>query len=148
MNLSTIISITEKSKKRVGLGHGSGRGKTAGRGTKGQKARGSVPLDFEGGGLPLIKRMPFIRGKNRNKSLKGKPVILDVAQLNQLPKDTIVDFDTLVKAKLVDAKEAKEYGIKILGHGELKTALKVQIPVSKSAAQKIEKAGGSTIAHE
>lgn len=143
MNLSDLQKITTKRKKRVGLGHGSGRGKTAGRGTKGQKARGDVPLDFEGGALPLIKRLPFMRGKGRNNSLQHKPCVINVSALNGLPKDATVDLETLAKHKLVILADAKITGVKILGDGELGVALVVKVPVSKGAAEKIKKAGGS-----
>jgi large subunit ribosomal protein L15 len=149
MNLSNLVSITEKSKRRLGQGHGSGRVKTSGRGTKGQKARNKVPQDFEGGALPLIKRMPFLRGKNRNKSRKPMPVVLNLSALNKLPKNAVVDIETLAKHNLVNAEEAKVQGIKILGNGELNVSLTCKLPVTKSAAQKIEKAGGSiNLAHE
>ncbi|HSA83667.1 MAG TPA: 50S ribosomal protein L15 [Patescibacteria group bacterium] len=142
MNLSNLQKIKAKSKKRVGLGHGSGRGKTSGRGTKGLKARGRVPLDFEGGALPLIKRLPFLRGKGRNKSLQHKPVVLNVSALNGLVKGSVVDIEALIKNKIVAAEEAKVYGVKILGDGELGVALTVKVTTSKGAAAKIEKAGG------
>ncbi len=143
MNITDIESAKKKSKKRVGQGHGSGRGKTAGRGTKGQKARGDVPLDFEGGALPLIKRLPFLRGKGRNNSLQQKPHIITVGALNIFPKDSIVDRASLVKHKLI-ASDLKT-DIKILGDGELQVALTVKVPTSKSALGKIKKAGGSTL---
>ncbi len=65
MKLSSLTKITKTRKKRLGQGHGSGRGKTAGRGTKGQKARRNIPLTFEGGALTLIKRLPFMKGKGK-----------------------------------------------------------------------------------
>ena len=145
MNITDIESLKKKRKKRVGQGHGSGRGKTSGRGTKGQKARGDVPLDFEGGALPLIKRLPFLRGKDRNNSIKQNPHILNVEALNVFPKDSVVDRESLIKYKLVDTDLTKNDTIKILGDGELKVALKVKVPTSKSALEKIEKAGGSTV---
>ncbi len=143
MNLTQLPAITEKRKKRLGQGHGSGRVKTSGRGTKGQKARNKVPLVSEGGALPLTKRLPFLRGKAKNKSLQMKKVILNVGQLNSLPKNSTVSIDSLAKHKLVDAKEAGLYGVKILGNGELTTPLKVTLSVSKSARDKITKAGGT-----
>lgn len=143
MNLSNLQKITTKKKKRVGLGHGSGRGKTSGRGTKGLKARGNVPLDFEGGALPLIKRLPFLRGKGRNKSLQSKSLILNVSALNILPKGTVVDIETLAKHGLVRLEEAKQIGVKILGDGDLGVSLTVKVPASKGAVEKIKKAGGS-----
>ena len=143
MNLSSLHKITTKKKKRVGLGHGSGRGKTSGRGQKGLKARGDVPLDFEGGALPLIKRLPFLRGKGRNKAFKGKAAVINVSALNIFGKGETVNLETLAKHKLVNLKEVAGTGIKILGDGELGVALKVTVPVSKGAAEKITKAGGT-----
>ena len=144
MNITDIESYKKKRKKRGGLGHGSGRGKTSGRGTKGQKARGDVPLDFEGGALPLIKRLPFLRGKGRNKSLNKKPQIINVGSLNVFPKGSVVDAESLLKYKLVKSVESvKETGVKILSDGDLKVALTVTFPASKAAIEKIKNAGGS-----
>ncbi|HEX3383620.1 MAG TPA: 50S ribosomal protein L15 [Mucilaginibacter sp.] len=143
MNLTHITKIKTKSKKRVGLGHGSGRGKTAGRGTKGQKARNKVAIYFEGGALPLTKRLPFLRGKGRNRSLQEKAYVLNVAALNVFPKGTEVTIDSLAKQGIVELEAAKQKGVKILGDGELQVALTVKLPVSKGAAEKITKAGGT-----
>ncbi len=142
MQLTDIQKLKTKSKKRVGLGHGSGRGKTAGRGTKGQKARGDIPLDFEGGALPLIKRLPFLRGKGKNKSLKAAALVLNVSDLDVFAKGATVTIETLAEHKLVDVSVVKTTGVKILGDGELTVALTVTVPTSKSAAEKIIKAGG------
>jgi len=142
MNLGNLEKITTKKKKRIGLGHGSGRGKTAGRGMKGQKARGKVPLDFEGGALPLIKRLPFLRGKGKNKTLKKDPLVINVGLLNNFAKNAVVDLESLVKQKLVNKDLAKKNGVKILGNGQLQVALIVKLPVSKGATAKIKKAGG------
>ena len=111
MNLTDIENSKKKRKKRVGLGHGSGRGKTAGRGTKGQKARGTVPLDFEGGALPLIKRLPLLRGKGRNRSLTQKPHVINLGALNVFPKNSTVDIESLLKYKLIkNAESVKRSG--------------------------------------
>lgn len=142
MNLQTLPKITTKKKRRLGQGHGSGRGKTGGRGTKGQKARGKIPSYFEGGALPLIKRLPFRRGKGKNKVFKKKPMTINVKVLNIFKKDSVVDLESLSKLKIVDPKDAKMYGVKILGDGDLGVSLKVKLPVSKGALKKIEKAGG------
>lgn len=143
MELHNLPSTTLPSAKRLGRGHGSGRNKTSGRGTKGQKARRDIPLHFEGGALPLIKRMPFLRGKGRNKMVKSQIVTINVDVLNVLPAQTVVDVDSLIKAGLVVGKEAKRHGVKILGNGDLKMSLTVNLPVSSGAKLKIEKAGGS-----
>ncbi len=145
MELSNLIAITKKESKRLGLGHGSGRGKTAGRGTKGQNARNRRPIFFEGGAIPLIKRLPFRRGKGKNKVFKKKPVVINISALNLLPKDTTVDLKTLVQYHIVDASDAKVYGVKILGDGNVTNALTVALPISKSAQKQIEKAGGKVI---
>lgn len=142
MKLNNVVKIKEKSKKRLGQGHGSGRVKTSGRGTKGQKSRNSVPSYFEGGALPLIKRLPFRRGKGRNKVFKNKPVIINLKALSQLKAGTVIDLDTLIKSNIVDEKDAKIYGVKILGDGQLNVSLTIKLPTSKKAAKKIEKAGG------
>jgi len=143
MKLENLPKTTQRKKKRLGLGHGSGRGKTAGRGTKGQKARRKIPIDFEGGALPLIKRLPFRRGKGRNKVFKKGPVIVNVKALNILKKGSIVDIKILVENRIVDEKDVNVYGVKILGDGDLSVPLTIRLPVSKGARQKIEKAGGS-----
>lgn len=143
MNLSTLVPITEKRKRRLGQGHGSGRVKTAGRGTKGQKARRKIPLRFEGGALPLIKRLPFRRGKGRNKSFKNKPIAINVKVLNLLAKNTVVDIEMLIKHHIVDRTDALSYGVKILGDGDITIPLTIKLPISKGAAEKITKAGGN-----
>lgn len=143
MRLESLPKTTHKKKKRLGQGLGSGRGKTAGRGTKGQKARRKIPIDFEGGALPLIKRLPFRRGKGRNKVFKKNPIVVNVKTLNILKKESTVDIKTLVENRIVDEKDANTYGVKILGDGILNVPLVVKLPVSKGARKKIEKAGGS-----
>lgn len=139
MDLNTLPTITQKSKKRLGRGHGSGRGKTAGRGTKGQKARGKIKIAFEGGQQSIIRRLPFKRGKDRNRSLGKKPLIVNVKILNLLPSKSVVDLSTLVKYHIVDKNITM---VKILGDGEINIPLTVQLKCSKGARKKIEKAGG------
>jgi large subunit ribosomal protein L15 len=145
MNIHSLPKVTTKSKKRLGQGHGSGRVKTSGRGTKGQKARHTIPMDFEGGALPLIKRMPFLRGKQKNKPMRPGLITINVRQLNMLPKGSIVDLELLGKHKFVELSEAKKKGVKILGTGELTVALTVKLPVSKAAKDKIEHANGTIV---
>lgn len=143
MNLSNLQKITRRGKKRLGQGHGSGKVKTSGRGTKGQKARRKIPLDFEGGALPLIKRMPFLRGKGRNFSYQHKPEIINLHALNKFPKGTIIDIQFLISQKLVKKNHAQKHGVKVLGDGELTHGLIIKVPVSHQAKQKIEKVGGN-----
>lgn len=142
MKLSELTKITKTQKKRGGQGEGSGRGKTAGRGTKGQNARSGVPIYFEGGALPLTKRLPFMRGKGRNDSFRATPVVVNIGMLQPLPKDSIVDIATLVKYNIVKQDQAERNGVKILADGAVTTSLTIALPISKSAKEKIEKAGG------
>lgn len=142
MGLNNLVKATTKPKRRLGQGHGSGRVKTSGRGTKGQHARNTVPMFFEGGALPLIKRIPYARGKGRNKSFRNLPLIVNVKYLNVFEANSVVDLNSLVKNKIVKEADAKEFGVKILGDGNVEKALTIKLPISKSAAAKIEKAGG------
>ena len=143
MNLSGLQKITTKGKRRLGLGHGSGRSKTAGRGTKGQKSRGKVPFTrYSGGSMAFVKSLPFLRGKGRNLSFQYIVLPLNIEKLNTLPKGSIVDKKTLVAHNIISAKTAKQRSIKILGKGKLDVALTVTLPVSASAKITIEKAGG------
>ncbi len=142
MALHKLVKIKHPTKKRLGQGHGSGKVKTGGRGTKGQKARNKVPTYFEGGALPLIKRLPFRRGKGRNKSFRNIPLIVNLKNLEVYKKGQVVDLESLIKNKIVKESDAKEFGVKILGDGEIKEALTIKVAISKSALRKIEKAGG------
>ncbi len=148
MKLNSLPKTTSRSKKRVGRGYGSGKGgHTVGRGQKGQKSRNKVDLLFEGTKMrkSLIKRLPFLRGKGRLKPHKNKPIIINLKYLNLLPKNSKVDVGLLVKHNIVEKKEAEKYGVKVLGDGELKRALKVFLSTSKGAAEKIKKAGGEVV---
>jgi large subunit ribosomal protein L15 len=127
------------AKTRVGRGEGS-KGKTAGRGTKGTKARYQVPANFEGGQMPLHMRLPKLRGfKNPN---KVEFQVVNLATLQQLfPKGGAIGVDELVAAGAV----RKGRPVKILGNGDL--SVKVQVTANKfsaTAKSKIEAAGGST----
>lgn len=143
MNLSELQSIIKKEKRRLGQGHGSGRSKTAGRGTKGQKSRGKIPFTrYSGGSMAFVKSLPFLRGKGRNLSFQEIVLPLNIEKLNTLPKGSVVDAKTLVAHNIISAKTAKQRSIKILGKGKLDVALTVKLPVSASAKVTIEKAGG------
>jgi len=136
----TLSKIVSKSKRRVGRGHGSGRVKTSGRGTKGQKARGKIRLGFEGGQLELAKRLPFRRGKNRNKSRNAYVFPVQLKVLAKLPSGADVTVEVLQKHNLLtlDATRAK-----VLDDGSMvNKKYSVKIPCSKSVKAKIEKAGG------
>lgn len=142
MQLNNLKTIIKNKKRRLGQGHGSGRVKTSGRGTKGQNARSKRSLSFEGGALPLIKRLPFRRGKGKNKVFKKKPIVINIKALSLVKSGTIVDLKYLVSSNFVNEQEAKEYGVKILGDGNIKNSLIIKLPISKKATLKITKAGG------
>ncbi len=141
MKLDKLPNMVRRSKKRVGRGIASGKGKTAGRGTKGQKARGKISSDFSGGGLPLYKKIPFLRG-SRNKKVSPKSLIVGLSDISKLKKNTEVTIETLVSQSLIKTSDAKKYGVKILDRGEITVPLVIKLPISKSAAEKIIKAGG------
>jgi large subunit ribosomal protein L15 len=127
--------------KRLGCGESSGHGKTSGKGHKGQKARsgGSLRLGFEGGQMPLIRRLPK-RGFN-NAAFHKEYAIVNLSDLNEFKAGTVVNEQLLRESNLVRGQVA---GIKVLGDGELKHALKIEADkVSESAKAKIEKAGGT-----
>lgn len=130
------------SPKRLGRGIGSGTGKTSGKGHKGQWARsgGGVRPGFEGGQMPLARRIPK-RGFN-NKWAK-EYLIINLAQLKDVPAGTVVDYDYVVEHKL--AKQVKNnVGLKVLGTGEITSAITVKAAkFSESAKAAIEKAGGT-----
>ena len=142
MELSALPTTTDKKLRRLGQGHGSGRGKTGGRGTKGQKARGKVRLSFEGGALPLVKRLPFLRGRGRNQTTTVRPIAVNIEVLNKFGTHAKVDVDALIKAGYV-SNDAKKLGVKIIGNGNLKVALTVALPATKGARKQIEAAGGT-----
>jgi large subunit ribosomal protein L15 len=127
--------------KRLGIGESSGHGKTSGKGHKGQKARsgGSIRLGFEGGQMPLIRRLPK-RGFN-NAAFHKTYAIVNLDDLSAFEAGSVVNEQMLRESKRIRGKVA---GLKILGDGELKHALTVEAAkVSASARQKIEGAGGT-----
>jgi len=137
---------SHKHEKRVGRGHGSGRGKTAGRGTKGQKARtgGTIHRAFNGGQTRLSKRLPFVRGLgNSNLAFRHDYAIVNVTDLKLFEAGTQVTPDVLVAQGFMTKAEGKGL-VKILGDGELDRVLSVRAhKFSASARAKIEAAGGT-----
>ncbi len=143
-NLNSTSQIKIK-KMRVGRGIGSGKGKTSGRGVKGQKSRSGVAIkSFEGGQMPLYRRLPK-RGFNPLK--KEKIAILNLEKIqslietNKINKDSQIDINSLKKAKIISKTFKK---VKVLGLGEIKHKININVDfVSKSAKEKLEKAGGN-----
>ena len=134
---------SKKRRKRVGRGTGSGMGKTSGRGMKGQGARsggGKGPY-FEGGQLPLVRRLPFRRGFTNIWRIEYKPVNVGLLQEKFGDGDQEVTPETLVEAGVI---KGSDKAVAILGDGELTTALTVKAHrFSKSAKEKIEAVGGT-----
>ena len=144
MKLNTLVK-TNLQKMRVGRGIGSGKGKTSGRGVKGQKSRSGVAIkSFEGGQMPLYRRLPK---RGFNPISKESVAILNLDKIqsyidkkNIKTSDTI-NTDLLKKLKLINKNSIK---LKILGSGEIKDKINVEADLaSKSAVQKLEKVGGS-----
>tara|TARA_B100000941_G_scaffold288751_1_gene266275 strand:+ start:4472 stop:4942 length:471 start_codon:yes stop_codon:yes gene_type:complete len=131
----------KKSRTRVGRGNGS-KGTYSGRGLKGQKSRsgGGVPLFFEGGQLPLVKRLPFLRGfKNRFKKDFSIVNLVDIE--NKFNEGDEVSAESLFDLNLIKKKSSN---VKILGNGNLKKSLKIKVhAVTKSAEEKIKKSGST-----
>ncbi|MBE3559137.1 MAG: 50S ribosomal protein L15 [Ktedonobacteraceae bacterium] len=136
---------SRKEARRVGRGHGSGRGKTAGRGTKGQKARtgGTIGRAFSGGQTRLSRRLPFMRGQgNSNYLFRDEYAIINVADLALFDAGTRVAPEQLIEQGLISRAEGKGL-VKVLGDGEIDRALTVVAhKFSASARAKIEAAGG------
>ena len=145
MELNTLTSKTQKAKKRLGRGIGSSKGKTCGRGHKGQKSRSGVAIkSFEGGQMPLYRRLP----KRGFKSMKNKKniAVINLTKIQEIiAKKKIVlnnkiNLSNLQKSKLINKKYRK---LKLLGAGDLKQKLDIEVnAISKSAKEKIENLGG------
>jgi large subunit ribosomal protein L15 len=130
---------SRKAPKRVGRGVASGTGKTAGRGTKGYNSRsgGGVRPGYEGGQMPLQRRLPK---RGFTNIFKKNIAVVNIRDLAKFEKGTVVDAEALVQAGLV---KGKRDGVKLLGQGEIKYPLNVKVnQISKSAREKIEAAGG------
>jgi large subunit ribosomal protein L15 len=133
-------SKSRKSNNRLGRGVGSGWGKTAGRGNKGYNSRsgGGVRPGYEGGQMPIQRRLPK---RGFTNIFRKKIAVINLRDLLAFESGSLVDEAALVKAGLV---KGQKDGVKLLGHGEIRVALNVKLNhVSKSAREKIEAAGGS-----
>ena len=143
MKLNTLTSQS-RFKKRLGRGIGSGKGKTSGRGHKGQKSRSGVAIkSFEGGQMPLYRRLPK-RGFNSIHSKKNIAVVnlskIQDVLIKKIGSGSKINISVLKKSKLISKKYTK---LKLLGSGDLKNKLEIEVnSISKSAKEKIEKLGG------
>ena len=138
-NLRPAAGSKHSNNFRKGRGHGSGNGKTAGYGHKGQKARSGAPRPgFEGGQMPLYRRLPKRGFTNRN---RVEYIGINVSVLERFEDGAVVDVQTLIDQKIV--RDLRD-GVKILGNGELKKKLTVKANAfTETAKQKIEAAGGT-----
>jgi len=144
MNLSLLKPPegSRKKRKRIGRGDGSGHGGTSTKGHKGQNARsgGRVRPGFEGGQMPLSRRLPKRGFRN---PFRRNIVIINIDQLRRFPEGSVIDRDALLKAGLV--KETGD-GIKLLGKGNIEHPISVKVDmISRGAKDKIEAAGGSVV---
>ncbi len=139
------VKIKTKSKKRIGRGYGSGKGgHTVGRGQKGQKARDKTAVLFEGMKVKksLFKRVPFLRGKGKNKPQSQKPLLLKLSSLDSFKEGSIIDKNLLVREGWLEEEDLSSRGVKVVYDKDIQKKLIVRIPVSKSAQKSIELAGG------
>jgi len=138
-NLRPAKGSKHSNNFRRGRGHGSGNGKTAGKGHKGQKARSGAPrIGFEGGQMPLYRRIPKRGFTNRNSK---EIVAINVSELERFEDGATVDVDALIEAGII---KKRRDGVKILGNGELTKKLNVRVDAySASAKEKIEAIGGT-----
>ena len=140
MKLNELIPTkgSRKKRKRIGRGKGSGSGETAGRGTKGQNSRsgGGVHLGFEGGQMPLQRRIPK---RGFTNIFKKKYEIINIKDLKYFKSGELINSDTLLKSGLLKKARA----VKLLGEGDISYPLKIKVnKVSQAAKEKIESAGG------
>ena len=148
MQLNKLYSKVKKSKKRLGRGIGSGKGKTSGRGHKGQKSRSGVAIkSFEGGQMPLYRRLPKrgFKSITNNKNI----AIINLSRIQEIlvnEKNTFnnkINLANLQKTKFINKKYKR---LKLLGSGDLKKKFDIELnSISKSAKEKIEKMGGKVI---
>ncbi|MBI1862611.1 50S ribosomal protein L15 [Candidatus Microgenomates bacterium] len=141
--LSQLPSISDKKAKRLGRGHGSGKGLKSTRGTtRHQKARGTIPLGFIGGQARDVKKYPLMRGKGKNKSVQAPVYALALSKLNAYDDGATVNFVSLVEKKLIDPSVGR---VKVVANGKLEKKLTVSLPVSAQTRKAIETAGGSVV---
>lgn len=145
LNELSPVPGSGKSRKRIGRGEGSGHGKTSGRGHKGAGARSGtrIPAAYEGGQMPLQRRLPRLKGMARGRHTTARPVVyapVNVGQLADVPGDTI-GVEELRAAGLVGKRDVP---VKVLGDGEIGRAVTIKAHAfSGTAREKIEAAGGS-----
>ena len=144
MKLNALNNKSSRNKKRLGRGIGSSKGKTCGRGHKGQKSRSGVAIkSFEGGQMPLYRRLPkrgFRSIKNKKIALMNLSRIQEIINKKKISLNTKINLQNLQKSNLINNKYKK---LKLLGSGDIKEKFYFEVDfISKSAKEKIEKSGG------
>ena len=144
MYLNSLNYKVKTKKIRLGRGIGSGKGKTSGRGHKGQKARSGIAIkSFEGGQMPLYRRLPkrgFKKIKDKSIAIINLSKIQQIVDKKKILQDTKINLPNLQKSKLINNRYKK---LKLLGSGDIKEKFDVEVNfISKSAKDKIEKSGG------
>ena len=150
MKLNSLNQKLRRHKKRLGRGIGSGKGKTSGRGHKGQKSRSGVSIkSFEGGQMPLYRRLPKRGFKSFNNKTKDSLAVINLSKIQQIFErkkilpSAKVNLPTLQKSQLINKKYTK---LKLLGTGDLKQKFDFEVnSISSSAKEKVEKLGGKII---
>ena len=147
MELNSLRYKVKLKKMRIGRGIGSGKGKTSGRGHKGQKSRRGVSIkSFEGGQMPLFRRLPkrgFIPLKKKNITLINLDKLQKLYDSKKITNNTIINISELKKNNLLKKNDTK---VKVLANGDLKDKLKLEVDfISKAAKKKIEDVGGSVV---
>jgi large subunit ribosomal protein L15 len=135
-NLSSLSKSTKKSSKIIGRGQGTGKAKTSGRGQKGQNARHAMSIThshYEGGQRPLMKRLPYRRGKGNSK-VSVKPVILTVDALEKAGIKGPIDINILIEKGLAPKAEAQSRGIKVLGGHKTQKSYGIKISQDKNTS--------------
>ena len=145
LNSFNLSEQVNKKRKRICRGIGSGKGKTSGRGVKGQKSRSGVAIkSFEGGQMPLYRRLPkrgFNPIKSKNIAILNLDKIQSYIDKNNIKTSDIINSDLLKKKRLINKNSIK---LKILGSGQIKEKINIEADLaSKSAVEKLEKIGGS-----
>lgn len=137
--LAKLPKTTEKKSKRLGRGLSAGKGAKSGRGTtRHQKARGKIPLFFEGGQGRLVKRFPLIRGKGKNKAARKKPYVVTLSMLNVFNEGEVITLDSLVAKKIV-GNDAYLRGAKVVNKGKLEKKLDIKLPMSETVVSLLNK---------
>ena len=139
--LNSLPKTTIKGKKRLGRGYGSGKGShTSSRGQKGQKTRDTVKLFFEGtkSNKDFFRRTPMLRGKDKLKSNKPKPILIKLSALDIFSDGSVIDSETVIKANFVTARDLQTNGIKVIFDKAIDKKFDLRLPASKTVSNHLK----------